>query len=453
MSQQEVVEVEKPQDNEVSVSGVLDILENKTGQLLDPDRNGKTKPSDPFVPRELISRLKLKKGNFVEAKALHNDKFPNPKVRFIDKVDGGTLEERKGRYSFQQMVSIAPDEQIRLESKDGRLTTRIMDLFCPIGKGTRGLIVAPPRTGKTTILQDIAHGVVENHPECHCMVLLVDERPEEVTDFKRSVKAEIYASSNDEELHHHLHLAEIAIERAKRQLFYSLIRWNLPIPRESDGTPHPLEFDFLADTITTEGKTKAVLTGHDSGLITLNIAEGDDAEREARRSAMGEPFRTLVGHMRHEIAHYYWDVLVRNTSALSQFRQLFGDESVSYKESLKQHYENGAPADWAMSHVSAYATSHPWEDFAETFAHWLHMVDGLETAWAYDIHLGSGGMQFDPYAAPGAQSVIDAWVPVTIAINAVNRSLGQPDLYPFVLSAPVVDKLQFIHGLIAPFRA
>jgi len=244
-----------------------------------------------------------------------------------------------------------------------------------------------------------------------------------------------------------------AIERAKRQLFYSLIRWNLPIPRESDGTPHPLEFDFLADTITTEGKTKAVLTGHDSGLITLNIAEGDDAEREARRSAMGEPFRTLVGHMRHEIAHYYWDVLVRNTSALSQFRQLFGDESVSYKESLKQHYENGAPADWAMSHVSAYATSHPWEDFAETFAHWLHMVDGLETAWAYDIHLGSGGMQFDPYAAPGAQSVIDAWVPVTIAINAVNRSLGQPDLYPFVLSAPVVDKLQFIHGLIAPFRA
>mgnify|MGYP005857441231 CR=1 FL=1 len=216
MSEQEVVEVEKPKDNEISVSGVLDILQNKTGQLLDPSRNGKTKPSDPFVPRELIKRFKLKKGNFVEAKALHNDKFPNPKVRFIEKVDGATLEERKGRYSFQQMVSIAPDEQIRLEAKDGRLTTRMMDLFCPVGKGTRGLIVAPPRTGKTTILQDIAHGVVENHPECHCMVLLVDERPEEVTDFKRSVKAEIYASSNDEELESHLHLAEIAIERAKR---------------------------------------------------------------------------------------------------------------------------------------------------------------------------------------------------------------------------------------------
>jgi transcription termination factor Rho len=207
---------EKPRDNEIAVSGILEVLENKTGQLIDPARNGKTKPDDPFVPRELIKRFKLKQGSFIEGKAQQNDRFPNPKVRFIDKVDGALLEERKGRYTFQQMVSIAPDEQIRLEAKDGRVTTRIMDLFCPIGKGTRGLIVAPPRTGKTTILHDIAHGVIENHPECHCLVLLVDERPEEVTDFKRSVNAEIYASSNDEELKNHLRLAEIAIERAKR---------------------------------------------------------------------------------------------------------------------------------------------------------------------------------------------------------------------------------------------
>lgn len=207
---------EKPRDNMIEVSGVLEILENKTGQLIDPSRNGKTKPDDPFVPRELIKRFKLQKGSFIEGKAQQNDRFPNPKVRFIDKVDGALLEERKGRYTFQQMVSIAPDEQIRLEAKDGRVTTRIMDLFCPIGKGTRGLIVAPPRTGKTTILHDIAHGVIENHPECHCLVLLVDERPEEVTDFKRSVNAEIYASSNDEELVNHLRLAELTIERAKR---------------------------------------------------------------------------------------------------------------------------------------------------------------------------------------------------------------------------------------------
>jgi len=207
---------EKPRDNEIDVSGILEILENKTGQLIDPSRNGKTKPDDPFVPRELIKRFKLQQGSFVEGKALQDDRFPNPKVRFVEKVDGALLEERKGRYTFQQMVSIAPDEQLKLEAKDGRVTTRIMDLFCPIGKGTRGLIVAPPRTGKTTILHDIAHGVIENHPECHCLVLLVDERPEEVTDFKRSVNAEIYASSNDEELKNHLRLAELAIDRAKR---------------------------------------------------------------------------------------------------------------------------------------------------------------------------------------------------------------------------------------------
>ncbi len=203
-------------ENTVAVSGVLELLPNKTGQLIDPSRNGKTRPSDPFVPRELIKRFKIKQGSFVEGNAQHDDRFPNPKVRYIEKVDGLTLEERRHRPSFQQLTSIAPNEQIRLESKDGRLTTRIMDLFCPLGKGTRGLIVAPPRTGKTTLLHDIAHGAMENHPECHVIVLLVDERPEEVTDFKRSVPAEIYASSNDEEIENHLRVAELAVERAKR---------------------------------------------------------------------------------------------------------------------------------------------------------------------------------------------------------------------------------------------
>ncbi|WP_226779294.1 zinc-binding metallopeptidase family protein [Oceaniglobus trochenteri] len=244
-----------------------------------------------------------------------------------------------------------------------------------------------------------------------------------------------------------------AIELAKRQLFYSLIRWNLPLPVDDNGPWPALAFDFLTDETDADGKVKPVLTGHANGLITLNIAEGDDAEREARRTAMGEPFRTLVGHMRHEVAHYYWEVLVRNTDALDQCRRLFGDDSEDYGEALQRHYANGAPNDWPQSHVSSYATAHPWEDFAETFAHWMHMVDGLETAWAYGINAGQGALRFDPYAAPGAQSVIDAWVPVSIAINAVNRSLGQPDLYPFVLSAPVIDKLQFIHGLIAPWRA
>ncbi len=206
----------KPKDNEVEVSGILEVLQNKTGQLIDPKRNGKTSPNDAFVPRELIKRLKLKQGNFLVAKALHSPRYPNAKVHFIEKIDGKTLEDRKGQFNFQQLTSIPPEEQIILEARDGRLTTRVMDLFCPIGKGTRGLIVAPPRTGKTTLLHDIAYGVAENHPECHLIVLLVDERPEEVTDFKRSVDAEIYASSNDEEISSHLRIAAIAIERAKR---------------------------------------------------------------------------------------------------------------------------------------------------------------------------------------------------------------------------------------------
>lgn len=231
------------------------------------------------------------------------------------------------------------------------------------------------------------------------------------------------------------------IEQAKRRLFYSLIRWNLPTP--VDG-PQALAFDFLADS-----KDKKVLTGHADGLITLNVAEGDDATREARRTAMGEPYRTLIGHMRHEVAHYYWQVLVHNSNRLEECRALFGDDRADYQQALKTHYANGPRPDWEQSFVSAYAASHPWEDFAETFAHWLHMVDGLDTAMAYGI---GGGAPFDPYGAPDAQAVVDAFVPVSIAINAVNRALGQPDLYPFVLNAPVIDKMQFIHSLIAPFR-
>lgn len=204
------------QNDDVSVSGILEILPNNTGQLLDPKRNGKTQPNDPFVPRELIKRFKIKKGSFIEAKAQKNERFPNPKVCYIDTIDGSGLDARKGIHTFQQLTTIAPEDQLVLESSDGRLTTRIIDLFSPIGKGTRGLIVAPPRTGKTTLLHDIAHGISENHPECHLVVLLIDERPEEVTDFKRSVEAEIYASSNDEELKNHLRMAEIAIERCKR---------------------------------------------------------------------------------------------------------------------------------------------------------------------------------------------------------------------------------------------
>jgi len=206
---------EKTEDT-ILVEGILELQKNKSGILLNPRRHGKARATDPFIPKELVRRFKLKKGSYVVGKANQSDKFKSPKVNFVETIDGVDPKERKQCLPFQELLTIAPDDHLRLETSDGRMTNRIIDLFCPIGKGTRGLIVAPPRTGKTTLLQDIALGAIENHPEVKLIVLLVDERPEEVTDFQRTVPAEIFASSNDEELKSHIRIADIAIERAKR---------------------------------------------------------------------------------------------------------------------------------------------------------------------------------------------------------------------------------------------
>jgi transcription termination factor Rho len=206
-------------ENVIPVEGVLDIdlAKGGNGQLLDLTKNGKRRPTDTFVPKELIRRFKLKSGMMIGGSAFPPEgRFPNPKMRFIETVDGVSLEERRSKLEFTALTTISPNEQLKMEMKDGRMTTRAVDLFCPIGKGTRGLIVAPPRTGKTILLRDMALGVLENNPECQIMILLVDERPEEVTDFKRSVPAEIWASSNDEQIENHIHVADLCIERAKR---------------------------------------------------------------------------------------------------------------------------------------------------------------------------------------------------------------------------------------------
>ena len=209
-----------PVENTIRVEGVLDIdlQRGGNGQLVNIEKGGKRRPTDPFVPKELIRRFKLKSGSMIGGTAFPPDgRFPNPKMRFIETVDSVPLDERRGKFEFTTLTTISPNQHLKMEMKDGRLTTRAVDLFCPIGKGTRGLIVAPPRTGKTTLLRDMALGVLENNPECHVMILLVDERPEEVTDFKRSVdKAEIWASSNDEQVENHIRIADLCIERAKR---------------------------------------------------------------------------------------------------------------------------------------------------------------------------------------------------------------------------------------------
>jgi hypothetical protein len=247
------------------------------------------------------------------------------------------------------------------------------------------------------------------------------------------------------------------IELAKRGLFYSLLKFRLPLVTREANPEQGLGFEFLADD-PGDGSDGPVLTGHAEGLITLNIAEGSDAEREARRVALGEPFRTLLGHFRHEVAHYYWNVLVRDRNAFDAFRSVFGDERADYGEALKLHYAEGPPLGWENSFISAYAASHPWEDFAETFAHYFHIVDALDTADAFglrtnpDVEADVPAIElkrtFDSYSMGSASALIRAWVPLTLAINSINRSMGQPDLYPFVLSEPVIGKLHYIHGLI-----
>lgn len=239
------------------------------------------------------------------------------------------------------------------------------------------------------------------------------------------------------------------IELAKRQLFYTLAR--LGLERAQSSGPC---FEFLADL--PGGPT--ILTGHLGGTITLNIAEADDEERARRRIALGEPYRTLIGHLRHESGHFYWDQLVRDGNRVDAFREVFGDEQQDYAAALDAHYARGVlHGDWSERHVSAYAAAHPWEDWAETWAHYLHMVDLLETAASYQAGVTvpdpEGAVRHhvtDPFAAPrpAFHAMVRQWVPLTLMLNSLNRSLGQDDAYPFALSPGAMVKLRFVHDLV-----
>jgi hypothetical protein len=251
----------------------------------------------------------------------------------------------------------------------------------------------------------------------------------------------------------------VRAEAAKRRLVFQLLELNLPVVALSDDPDTGLAFEFLVR------KGEPIMIGHDNGVITIDLAESDDAYRERMRTELSEPYRTMLGHLRHEVGHYYWQVLVlADDEVLGGFRGLFGDERDDYQQALERHYDQGPPLGWAQDHVSAYAATHPWEDWAESWAHYLHIRDTLQTAAAHGIIVtgprfrsGSADAAVDHrleaslMAAPpldlhqSVDEILDDWLPLTYALNAINRSMGKEDLYPFVLSPKVIDKLRFVH--------
>jgi hypothetical protein len=245
-----------------------------------------------------------------------------------------------------------------------------------------------------------------------------------------------------------------ALETAKRRLIYSLMALGLPVVSKKDNPQNGLAFEFLADPDPQNPDLPKVMTGHANGVITVNIAEADDAEREKRRISMHEPYRTLLGHFRHEIGHYYWDRLIRDGNQLERFRELFGDDRQDYAPALKAYHQSGPPADWQRRFISAYSSSHPWEDWAETWAHYLHLTDTLETASECGLVLlpnHNHARPVRPRYSPEKPGIVKFdemmadWFAVTYLLNNLSRGLGQKDSYPFVLSDPVIGKLRFVH--------
>ncbi len=250
------------------------------------------------------------------------------------------------------------------------------------------------------------------------------------------------------------------IENAKRRLVAQLLSLGLPVQSKvSEDTTNGLMFDFLR----SPEKGPRVLTGHASGLITLNVEEANDSIREKARHEMREPYRTLLGHFRHEVGHYYWDRLIWDTPWLDKFRKLFGDERADYAAALRKNYDQGPPPDWRDQHISSYASVHPWEDWAETWAHYLHVVDSLDTALGFGLRGEDVEAEVEPFTvedlydpnAPDADRVVklvNSWIQLTTVLNELARSMGQHDFYPFVMSRPVLKKMHFIQMVVKEYR-
>ena len=245
------------------------------------------------------------------------------------------------------------------------------------------------------------------------------------------------------------------LEIAKHRLVYQLQKVGLELLSKED-FEDGLCFDFLV-----RGVDSKIMTGHADGVITILLREADSAIREKTRMQLMEPYRTLIGHLRHEVGHYFWDRLIATDDVvLAEYRAIFGDESVSYADSLQTYYDNGAPDEWNTSFISRYATSHPWEDWAESWAHYLHVMDMVETAHFFGLSVnppeGQQGMatdvSFDPYTVEDFKTIVDTCVPLSFAMNSMTRAMGVPDVYPFVISPTVVKKMTFIHKLLLPKR-
>ncbi|MEP3390723.1 MAG: putative zinc-binding metallopeptidase [Reichenbachiella sp.] len=313
-------------------------------------------------------------------------------------------------------------------------TKRIMNSFVPTNQG---MLFSDRNTDKYRYCKNEEYGV--------CNWLIKDDAPNDyctACSLNRTIP-NLADKTNHEKWH--------KLEVAKHRLIYQLQRLHLPLPSKLN-VEEGLCFDFLAQTSDNE-----VMTGHANGIITIRLSEADSVLREQIRRELSEPYRTLIGHFRHEVGHYFWERLIAiDTSKLDEFRSIFGDERMDYGKALKSYYATGGVDNWSEHFISKYATSHPWEDWAESWAHYLHIMDITETSYYFGLEVNpnkgfsgmKGSISFDPYEADDFGRIVKDCIPVLFAVNSINRSMGIPDAYPFVINQSVIDKMTFIHQLI-----
>lgn len=303
--------------------------------------------------------------------------------------------------------------------------------FCNVCKGVLGFIPEQQRMVKLKKESDYRLCQQRSKLDCNWLVKKEDKNPQCISCRLTRTIPNLSINNNLQRW--------IKLEATKRRAFYMLLRLQLPIPeRNAASKESKLLFEFLEDKRSNRlSKIDLVYTGHSNGIITINAAEADDSFRTAAQQKMKEAYRTILGHFRHELGHFYWMQLQENEKDLAEFRDLFGDERKDYQSSLRHFYRQGPHAEWAKDYISPYASSHPLEDWAECWAHYLHIRDTLETAAEFELI----------NAEPDKDEFSDClatWIKFSVILNALNRSMGISDPYPFVINAKVEEKLQFI---------